>query len=188
MDHVRVFFLVLVSGFSYILKSVSFKRKENLCPPQGAFCCCGFSPRIYTKSWHVRFCNFAVFVLAQGFSWKVATKGVLEDHGSETFFAFSHRDSLQKLRWQGSSTIIVQIHVLRSRTRILYKSRDQSSRQSILYFHRCWQNSCYFLRNYTFVRRWVMLASRWLLWTSCTSHYFHRNYTHFRRWIMLASR
>ena len=40
--------------------------------------------------------NFAVLILAQGFSCKVAMTGVLEDHGSESFFVFSHKDSLEK--------------------------------------------------------------------------------------------
>ena len=42
---------------------------------------------------------FAVFVfliLAQEIAVKVAMTGVLDDHWSETFFVFSHKNSLEK--------------------------------------------------------------------------------------------
>ena len=114
----------LAWGFLYILQKVSFKCKENHQAPKPVFCCRGFRLRILTKSWHVSFFNFAVFVFAQGFSWKVAMTGLLDDHCSETFFAFSHKDSLEKSRWQGCIKILAKMHILHSRTRILFKSRE----------------------------------------------------------------
>ena len=44
------------------------------------------------------FAVFHFFILAAGFSRKVAMTGVLDDHCSETFFAFSLQDSLEKSR------------------------------------------------------------------------------------------
>ena len=44
------------------------------------------------------FAVFAFLILAQGFSVKVAMTGVLDDHCSETYFVFSHKESLEKRR------------------------------------------------------------------------------------------
>ena len=129
--------MTLAWGLSCILRKVSFKCKQNDYAANWAFCCRGSRLRILSKSQDSSFCIFAVLILAQGFSWKVAMTGVLDDHCSDTFSAFSHRDSLEKSRWQGSSTIVARMHFLHSRTRILLKSRDRSSLQSLLYFHRC---------------------------------------------------
>ena len=160
MDHVG---WLSPGDFHTFYKKVTFKRKEYHHTAICAFCCCGFRLRILYKSQDVNFCIFAVFIFAQGFSAKVAMTGVLDDHWPDTFFAFSHRDSLQKWRWQGSWSIVARMHYLRSRTGILFKSRDQSSLQSILYFHRSVTNSSYIIRSCTHFRRWVMLASRWRL-------------------------
>ena len=133
-------------------------------PAQTAFCCCGFRLRILYKSQDASFCVFVIFILVQGFSVKVAMTGVLGDHCSETFFAFSLPDSLEKSRWQGSSTIMARIHVLHSGTGILWKSRDQVLSQRHNWLSSNFENSCSFLRNYTHFRRWVISASRCSLW------------------------
>ena len=94
----------------------------------------------------------------------MAIPGVLDEHCSEAFFAFWLQDSLEKSRWQGSSTIIARIHVLHSRTRFLLKSREASSLQNIMYFQQFSNNGYSFQTNYECFRRWVMLASSWELW------------------------
>ena len=138
------------------------------------------------------FCIFAVFILAQGFSWKVAMTGVLDEHGSDTCFAFSHKDSLEKWRWQRSWTIVAQMHFLHYRTRILLKSREGSSPESMMYFHCFYKNCHYLLRILTHFQRRVMFASSWPsslpqeFWFSYKD--FHQQLKRRPRWIMLASK
>ena len=100
---------------------------------KSVFCCRGFRLRILYKNLDGIFCIFAVFILAQGFSWKVAMTGVLGDHCSDAIFAFWHEGSPEKLWWKRSSTTSARMRYLHSRSRILLKSReDRDPRRSLL--------------------------------------------------------